>query len=66
MPPEGYHVVRSHLRRNPRPRARGLSGWTIAALVGMVWLWGQLVGFGEAETAEPERPGPSVSVPAER
>ncbi|MGI5372702.1 hypothetical protein ACQEV2_00200 [Streptomyces sp. CA-251387] len=61
--PEGYHVVREHIRRNPRPEAKKLSGWTIAGLVAVVWLWGQLFGFGEASTAEqtPHTPPPSVS-----
>jgi len=65
MPPEGFHVVRRHIRRNPRPRTKRLSGWTIAALVAGIWLWGQGFGFGEAETAHPNQPKPSVPAPAE-
>lgn len=65
-PPEGYHRVRSHLRRNPRTGGKRMSGWTIAALIAGVWLWGQLVGFGEAAPAEPDVPQPSVSAGAGR
>ncbi|MFE0455191.1 hypothetical protein ACFW2D_28785 [Streptomyces sp. NPDC058914] len=68
-PPEGYHVVRRHIRRNPSARAGKLSGWTIAGLVAGVWLWGQLVGFGDtapAGPAEPQAPQPSVSADAGR
>ncbi|MFF3401543.1 hypothetical protein ACFYW6_23920 [Streptomyces sp. NPDC002659] len=66
MPPEGFHVVRRHVRRNPRPSAKKLSGWTIAALIAVVWLWGQVFGFGEADPAQPSSPQPSVSAPAAR
>ncbi|KAK1184422.1 hypothetical protein B7755_043815 [Streptomyces sp. NBS 14/10] len=64
MPPQGYHVVRSHIRRNPRPAAKKMSGWMIAALIAGVWLWGQAFGFGEAKSDEPPSPKPSVSAPA--
>ncbi|WP_328436247.1 hypothetical protein OHA71_49210 [Streptomyces sp. NBC_00444] len=60
-PPEGYHTVRSHIRRNPRTSGKKMSGWTIAALIAAVWLWSQLVGFGEATPAKPDAPQPSVS-----
>ncbi len=63
MPPEGYHVVRQHIRRNPRPRGKKLGGWTIAGLVAVVWLWGQVFGF-EAEADRPASPSPSPSVSA--
>lgn len=49
---------------NPRPKAKRLSGWTIAALVAGIWLWGQIFGFGETETADTERPKPSAPAPA--
>lgn len=62
-PPEGYHTVRRHIRRNPRPSGKKMSGWTIAALIAGVWLWSQLVGFGEAT---PDTPKPSVSTSAGR
>lgn len=65
MPPEGFHTVRSHIRRNPRPKAKRLSGWTIAALVAGIWLWGQIFGFGETEPAGTGQPKPSASAPAE-
>lgn len=32
--PPGYHRVRSYVRRNPRPRAKRMSGWTIAGIFG--------------------------------
>ncbi|MFF0737772.1 hypothetical protein ACFYVK_39935 [Streptomyces chartreusis] len=66
--PEGFHVVRTHIRRNPRPGAKRLSGWTIAGLVAVVWLWSQLFGFGEASTADqsPHGPQPSTSASAGR
>ncbi|MFE6178813.1 hypothetical protein [Streptomyces sp. NPDC056464] len=35
---EGCHVVRKHLRRNPRPGAKRVSGWAMAGLVAVVWL----------------------------
>lgn len=49
---------------NPRPKAKRLSGWTIAALVAGIWLWGQIFGLGETETADTERPKPSAPAPA--
>ncbi|MFF4234049.1 hypothetical protein [Streptomyces sp. NPDC001820] len=64
-PPEGYYRVRSHLRRKPGPSSKKLSGWTIAALVGGIWLWGQFIGFGEATEAPPTQPKPAVSASAE-
>ncbi|MGP3927233.1 hypothetical protein [Streptomyces sp. 8N616] len=66
MPPEGYHVVRWHIRRNPGPSAKRMSGWTIAALVAGVWLWGQVFGFSDGSAEEPAKPQPSVSAPADR
>jgi hypothetical protein len=60
-PPEGYHRVRSHTRRNPRPSGKKLSGWTIAGLIAVVWLWSQLIGFGEASPTKPDAPTPAVS-----
>ncbi|MGP2439333.1 hypothetical protein [Streptomyces sp. JW3] len=41
-----------------------MSGWTIAGLLAGVWLWGQVVGFGEAAPAGPADPAPAVSAPA--
>lgn len=43
-----------------------MSGWTIAALIAGVWLWAQLIGFGEAAPAKPDVPQPSVSASAGR
>ncbi|MFJ3338640.1 hypothetical protein [Streptomyces sp. NPDC086766] len=61
--PEGYHVVRRHIRRNPRPGGKKLSGWMIAGLIAGVWLWSQLFGLGEAATPQtPQTPRPSASV----
>lgn len=60
MPPEGYHVVRQHIRRNPRPSTKKLSGWTIAALIAGVWLWSQF--FGAAGAAPEQHPSPQPSV----
>lgn len=65
MPPQGYHIVRQHLRRNPRPKAKKLGGWTIAALIAGVWLWSQVFGIGEASPHSPA-PHPSISTPAGR
>lgn len=65
MPPEGFHTVRTHRRRNPRPGRKKMSGWTIAALVAGVWLWGQVIGFGDTSEKAPE-PAPAVSAPAQR
>ncbi|GGV03356.1 hypothetical protein GCM10010211_83260 [Streptomyces albospinus] len=67
MPPEGYHVVRSHIRRNPRPRGKKMSGWMIAGLIAAIWLWGQVFGFGSEETTDhPASPRPAASTPASR
>jgi hypothetical protein len=67
MPPEGYHVVRRHIRRNPRPRGKKMSGWMIAGLIAGAWLWGQVFGFGSEETADqPAEPRPAASTPAAR
>jgi len=62
-PSEGYHVVRSHLRRSPRTGAGKLDGWTIPALIAGVWLGNRHIGFGEAAPATPDAPQPSVPVP---
>jgi len=66
--PEGYHVVRQHIRRNPSSSRRKLSGWTIAGLIAGVWLWSQLFGLGEASTPPqtPQTPSPSLSASAGR
>lgn len=64
MPPEGYHTVREHIRRNPRPRRKKLGGWAIAGIVAFVWLWGQIFGFGGGATNEPSAPAPTPSVSA--
>ncbi|MFI9041749.1 hypothetical protein [Streptomyces sp. NPDC053726] len=67
MPPEGFHVVRQHIRRNPRgSRGKKLGGWTIAGIAAFVWLWGQVFGFGEAEADRPASPAPSVSASPNR
>ncbi|MEU6504665.1 hypothetical protein ABZ895_34555, partial [Streptomyces californicus] len=63
-PTEGYYKVRSHYRRKPRPSAKKLSGWSIAGLIAVVWLWSQLIGFGEASPTTPQTPTPSVSASA--
>ncbi|KUM67122.1 hypothetical protein J7F01_37210 [Streptomyces sp. ISL-22] len=64
MPSEGYHVVRQHIRRNPKSRGKKLGGWTIAGIAAFVWLWGQIFGFGDAEADKPATPAPSASVSA--
>ncbi|KAB8162892.1 hypothetical protein FH609_003960 [Streptomyces sp. 3MP-14] len=69
--PDGFVRVRSHIRRLPTARGggntkRGLSGWTIAALIAGVWLWGQVFGFGDAGAEEPATSETSVSESADR
>lgn len=64
--PEGYVRVRSYLRRKPAEGRKKMSGWSIAAIIAGVWLWGQVVGFGEATESPAPRPAPSVSQPATR
>ncbi|MEU1287016.1 hypothetical protein [Kitasatospora sp. NPDC005856] len=66
--PEGFHVVHSHIRRNPRPgaSAKRMSGWTIAGICAAVWLWGHFIGFGDADAAPPPAPAPAASAPAGR
>jgi hypothetical protein len=66
MAPEGYHYVRGHMRRNPRPRMKRTSGWVIAAIVvAVLWLWGHGTGGASAGTA-PGRPAPTSSTAAGR
>ncbi|WP_116209849.1 hypothetical protein [Streptomyces olivoreticuli] len=66
--PDGFHVVRAHIRRNPKPRsAKRMSGWVVAGLLAAVWLWGQVFGFGEATTSTPPaHPQPTASTAATR
>ncbi|MFI9783130.1 hypothetical protein ACIHEI_06395 [Kitasatospora sp. NPDC051984] len=65
--PEGYHVVRSHIRRNPRPSAKKMSGWSIVGVCALVWLWSHFIGFGDSGAATPNSPAPTAtSAPAAR
>jgi hypothetical protein len=64
--PEGYHRVRSHIRRNPRPSTKKTSGWMIAGVCAAVWLWGHFIGFSDTSTPAPATPGPAASAPAAR
>jgi hypothetical protein len=65
--PDGFHRVRGHIRRNPKPRsATRMSGWTIAGLLAGVWLWGQVFGFGESTATTTPDPRPTASAPAAR
>ncbi|MBK3625722.1 hypothetical protein JHN59_12890 [Streptomyces sp. MBT49] len=66
--PDGFHYVRGHIRRNPKPgRAKRMSGWMIAGIAAGIWLWGQVFGFGEAATTTPPaQPQSAVSSPAAR
>ncbi|MEU8516840.1 hypothetical protein AB0C76_35420 [Kitasatospora sp. NPDC048722] len=61
--PEGYHVVRRHIRRNPRPSVKKMSGWTIAGICALVWLWGHFIGFGASDAATPGTPAPAATAP---
>ncbi|MDN3266745.1 hypothetical protein [Streptomyces sp. MA15] len=66
--PNGFHRVRGHIRRNPKPRsAKRMSGWMIAGLLAGVWLWGQVFGFSESTvTTPPADPKPAASATADR
>ncbi|MFE7709228.1 hypothetical protein ACFU6I_26285 [Streptomyces sp. NPDC057486] len=66
--PDGFHRVSGHIRRNPKQRsAKRMSGWMIAGLAAGVWLWGQVLGFGEAATTTPPaQPQPAASTPVAR
>ncbi|MDX3097081.1 hypothetical protein PV417_21455 [Streptomyces sp. ME19-03-3] len=66
--PDGFHRVRGHIRRNPKAGgAKRMSGWMIAGVVAGIWLWGQVIGFGEATTTTPPaQPQPTVSASASR
>ncbi|MEU1667144.1 hypothetical protein ABZ547_26805 [Streptomyces sparsogenes] len=66
--PDGFHRVRGHIRRNPKPKsAKRLNGWTIAGLLAGVWLWAQVFGLGESPaTTPPADPKPATSAPADR
>ncbi|MEU1212601.1 hypothetical protein ACFYSH_15285 [Streptomyces sp. NPDC005791] len=61
--PDGFHRVRGHIRRNPKPRsAKRMSGWMIAGLLAGAWLWGQVFGFGESAVSTPAAdPKPAAS-----
>ena len=62
MPPEGYHVVRSHIRRNPGTKSKKTSGWVLAALLcAAVWAWGHLGGSADGSTTHPSTPAPTIS-----
>ncbi|MCH0543274.1 hypothetical protein I3F58_27735 [Streptomyces sp. MUM 203J] len=62
--PDGYVRVRSHLRRKPSPKsAKGLSVWAVAGLCAVVWLWGQVFGFGDGAAGQQPVPTPAVSAP---
>ncbi|MGW2763158.1 hypothetical protein [Streptomyces sp. NPDC001275] len=66
--PDGFHRVRGHIRRNPKPRSvKRMSGWMIAGLLAGVWLWGQVFGFSESTaTTPPTDPKPAVSATVNR
>lgn len=65
--PDGFHYVRGHIRRNPKPNsAKRMSGWMIAGLLAGIWLWGQVFGFEAATPTTPADPNPAVSAPADR
>ncbi|WP_405824470.1 hypothetical protein OG705_29810 [Streptomyces sp. NBC_00838] len=66
--PAGFHRVRGHIRRNPKPgRAKRMSGWMIAGIVAGIWLWGQVFGFDKTTTTTPPaQPQPALSSPAGR
>ncbi|MCX4745956.1 hypothetical protein OG455_10530 [Kitasatospora sp. NBC_01287] len=66
MAPEGYHRVRAHIRRNPRPSAKKTSGWMIAGVVAVLWLWGHFIGFSDGNATTPVNSNPTVSAPAGR
>ncbi|GAA2251651.1 MULTISPECIES: hypothetical protein [Kitasatospora] len=64
MAREGFHYVRGHYRRNPRPRVKKTSGWLVAALlVGGLWLWGHSGDSGAANTGS-TTPGSTASASA--
>ncbi|ARH93603.1 hypothetical protein [Streptomyces sp. MOE7] len=66
--PDGFHRVRGHIRRNPKPRsAKRMSGWMIAGLLAGVWLWGQVFEFSESTATTPlTDPKPAASATADR
>ncbi|MFH9227508.1 hypothetical protein [Streptomyces lydicus] len=66
--PDGFHRVRGHIRRNPKPRsAKRMSGWMIAGLLAGVWLWGQVFGFSASTATTPlTDPKPAASATADR
>ncbi|MFI5751047.1 hypothetical protein ACIBBE_35240 [Streptomyces sp. NPDC051644] len=67
MTPEGYHRVRSHIRRNPTRRsAKRMSPWLIAGIAAVVVLWGQFFGFEAAAPAQPATPGVTATPSAGR
>lgn len=65
MPEPGYHIVREHVRRNPRTAAaKKTSPWVVgAAVVAALWTWGHLGGSSQGATPG-HAPAPSVSVAA--
>ncbi|MFD4320780.1 hypothetical protein [Streptomyces sp. NPDC058548] len=60
--PDGYVRVRSQFRRKPGPKSvKGLSVWAVAGLCAVVWLWGQVFGFGDDSATQQPAPKPAVS-----
>ncbi|WP_170184729.1 hypothetical protein [Streptomyces sedi] len=49
-----------------RAGSRKLNGWTIAAVIAGVWLWGQVFGFGGSTDEAPASSETSVSESADR
>ncbi|MFF0428708.1 hypothetical protein [Streptomyces sp. NPDC004520] len=67
MPPEGYHRVRGHIRRNPTRRsAKKTSPWLIGGIAAMVVLWAQFFGFEGAAPAQSPAPGVTATPSAGR
>ncbi|WP_075018282.1 hypothetical protein [Actinacidiphila rubida] len=67
MPEPGYHIVREHVRRNPRTSvAKKTSPWVVgAAVVTSLWIWGHLGGSSHGATpAHTSSPSVSAAVAA--
>ncbi|MFF1779062.1 hypothetical protein [Streptomyces virginiae] len=41
-----------------------MSVWAIAGLCAVVWLWGQVFGFGDSSAEQQPAPKPAISAPA--
>lgn len=65
MPEPGFHTVRTHVRRNPRPGGKKTSPWVIGAVIVVgLWIVAHFGGTASGSVSSPPKPSSSVSAPA--